>query len=114
MRRRSLGERGSAAAELAVALPAAVLALAVGIGGLSAAATQVSLQDAVADAARLLSRGESDHRVQQAVRASLEGVRLTSRRSQGLVCVTGEIELAIGRVIRMPLRANACALDGGR
>ncbi len=114
MRHKAAGdETGSVAAEFALALPAAVLALAMGVGALSAAATQVSLQDAVADAARLLARGESAQRAQHAVRASLAGVHLTSRRAEGLVCVTGEVDLAVGQLIRLPLRAAACALDGG-
>ena len=52
------GDRGSVAAELAFALPAVVLALLLGAGALGAAARQVSLQDAAADAARLLGRGK--------------------------------------------------------
>lgn len=106
-------ERGSATAEFAVALPAAVLALVMGISALSAAATQVLLQDAVADSARLLGRGESAQRVNEVAGASLAGIRLTSSRAEGLVCVTGEVELFVGGVIRMPLHASACALDGG-
>ena len=52
-------ERGSVAAELALAIPAVVLTLLLGVGALGAAAQQVALQDATADAARLLGRGES-------------------------------------------------------
>ncbi|WP_181800730.1 TadE/TadG family type IV pilus assembly protein, partial [Microbacterium sp. H6] len=51
---RHADERGSAAAELALALPAVVLALLLGAGALGAASRQVALQDASADAARLL------------------------------------------------------------
>lgn len=101
------------AAEFAVALPVVVLTLLLGIGALSAAATQVVLQDAASDAARLLSRGESDARVREAVAASVPGVRLSSQRREGLVCATVRVEVGVGRIIRMPLHASGCALDGG-
>lgn len=114
MRHYRRDEAGSVAAELAIALPAVALAFVIGIGALGAAARQVSLQDAVADAARLLSRGESDSRVYEVVGASIEGARLSAYRAAGLVCVTGEVDVAIGRLLSVPLRASACALEGGR
>ena len=53
MIRRGLGDdRGSVVAEFAVALPAVVLVVLLGVGALGASATQVRLQDAAADAAR--------------------------------------------------------------
>ncbi|UNK71741.1 TadE family type IV pilus minor pilin [Microbacterium sp. H1-D42] len=107
------GERGSVAAELAVALPAALLALLLGVGALSAAATQVSLQDAAADAARLLGRGESQARAAGVVSASVAGARSDSRAAGDLVCVTASIDLKVGRIISVPLRASSCALAGG-
>ena len=64
-------DRGSVVAEFAVALPAVVLVLAVGVGALAAASRQVRLQDAVADAARLSARGESAQRVRDAVAATV-------------------------------------------
>ncbi|MGF2950307.1 TadE family type IV pilus minor pilin [Microbacterium alcoholitolerans] len=106
-------ERGSVAAELAVALPAVLLALLLGVGALSAAATQVSLQDAAADAARLLGRGESADRAAGVVSASVDGARSASRTDGDLVCVTASIEMRIGRVISVPLSASSCALAGG-
>ncbi|OJU41699.1 MAG: hypothetical protein BGN97_08540 [Microbacterium sp. 69-10] len=106
------GERGSAAAELAVALPAVLLALMLGVGALGAAATQVALQDAAADAARLLGRGESAARAAAAV-AAVEGATMTSRDGAGLVCVTASVQTRIGRLISIPLSAGSCALAGG-
>ena len=51
MRRRlRLGDRGAAAAEFAVALPALVLVVVLGVGAMSAGTRQVRLHDAVADA----------------------------------------------------------------
>lgn len=107
------GERGSVAAELAVALPAALLALLFGVGALSAAATQVSLQDAAADAARLLGRGESAARAAGAVRASVADAQLSSRTSGDMICATTAVDLRVGRIISIPLRASSCALAGG-
>ncbi|MGQ7311671.1 TadE family type IV pilus minor pilin [Microbacterium arabinogalactanolyticum] len=106
------GERGSVAAELAVALPAVLLTLLLGVGALGAAATQVALQDAAADAARLLGRGESAARAAAAV-AAVEGATMTSRDGAGLVCVTASVQTRIGRLISIPLSAGSCALAGG-
>ncbi|MFT4157172.1 MAG: TadE/TadG family type IV pilus assembly protein, partial [Microbacterium sp.] len=58
MRERIGDDRGAVAAELAIALPAVVLTLLLGAGALGTAARQVALQDAAADAARLIARGE--------------------------------------------------------
>ncbi|QTV80042.1 TadE family type IV pilus minor pilin [Microbacterium sp. NIBRBAC000506063] len=106
-------EAGSVAAEFAVALPVVVLTLLLGVGALSAASTQVALQDAVSDAARLLGRGESDARVRETVSASVAGAQLSAARQHGLVCVTGRVDLGVGRLVQLPLRARGCALDGG-
>lgn len=106
-------DRGSVAAELAVALPAALIAIALGIGALSAAATQVSLQDAAADSARLLGRGESAARAAGAVRDAVGGASSASRTAGDLVCVTASLDMRIGRLISVPLRASSCALAGG-
>ena len=107
------GDRGSVAAELAVALPAALIAIAFGIGALAAAATQVSLQDAAADSARLLGRGESPARAAGVVRGAVDGASSSSRTSGDLVCVTAALDMRIGRLVSVPLRASSCALAGG-
>lgn len=106
-------ERGSVAAELALALPAVVLALMLGAGALGAASRQVALQDASADAARLLGRGEDTGAAGRAVTASVPGAVVSSSRSGDLVCVTVQLDVSIGAVIRLPVRASSCALDGG-
>jgi Flp pilus assembly protein TadG len=107
-------ERGSVAAELAVALPAAVLVLLLGVGALGAAARQVALQDASADAARVLGRGEEEGRAAGIVRTAVPGARVSFGRSADLVCATATVDASIGSIIRVPLRASSCALDGGR
>jgi len=98
-------------AEVAVALPVVVLVLVGCLGGLLAATELARLQDAAADAARLLGRGESS--VAQHVERALPGASVTVERPAGLVCahVQGERRI-LG--IPLPLRASSCALDGGR
>ncbi|WP_350351528.1 TadE family type IV pilus minor pilin [Microbacterium sp. A8/3-1] len=107
-------ERGSVAAELALALPAVLLALLLGAGALGAASRQVALQDAVADAARLLGRGEGADAAEGVVGRAVPGAAVSSSGSGDLVCVTASIDVSLGAVIRLPLRASSCALDGGR
>lgn len=106
-------ERGSVAAEFALALPAVVLTLLLGAGALGAAAQLVSLQDAVADAARLLGRGESDATAHAAVTASIGGAAVSSEARGDFICVSARIDAQIGRLISVPLTASSCALSGG-
>lgn len=113
MRRKTNAERGSVAAELAIALPAVALVLLLGAGALGAAARQVSLQDAVADAARLLGRGESTATAFAAVTASVGDARVSSEIRGDLTCVSARVDTFIGRVIHIPLTASSCALSGG-
>jgi Flp pilus assembly protein TadG len=105
-----LGEAGSVSAELAVALPAAVLVVLLGIAGLGAASQQVRLQDAAADAARLVARGEDERRA-FAVVAEAGGALAVAHRGD-LVCATATAEVRIGAVA-LPLSATGCALAGG-
>lgn len=107
------GDRGSVAAELALALPAVVLVLALGAGALGAAARQVALQDAAADAARLLGRGEDAGRAAEALGRAAPGALMSSTNSGDLVCVTASAVVAVGSLISMPLHASSCALAGG-
>lgn len=106
-------ERGSVAAELALALPAVLLTLLLGAGALGAGARQVTLQDAVADAARLLGRGESSAIAYAAVTASVNDAEVSSELRGDLSCVSARADVAIGRFIRIPLTASSCALSGG-
>nr|WP_201471375.1 TadE family type IV pilus minor pilin [Microbacterium hydrocarbonoxydans] len=113
MRDRGDRERGSVAAELALALPAVVLTLLLGAGALGAAARQVALQDVAADAARLLGRGEDPGRAESAVTAAVPGASMSSGPSGDLICVTARADVSIGTVVRVPLHATSCALAGG-
>lgn len=113
MRDREDHERGSVAAELALALPAVVLTLLLGAGALGAASRQVALQDAAADAARLLGRGEDPGRASSAVTAAVPGASMSSNASGDVICVTARADIAIGSMLRLPLQASSCALAGG-
>lgn len=108
-------DRGSAAAEFAVALPAVMLVLALCLGGVGAAAQQVRLQDAAADAARGLGRGDGAADVSARAGRVVPGVVVTRFTEGELVCAqlaapaAGPLGAAGVRI-----SATGCALDGGR
>ncbi|MGZ0713031.1 TadE family type IV pilus minor pilin (plasmid) [Coraliomargarita sp. W4R53] len=106
----SAGDDGAVAAEFAVSLPAIVVVIVLAVGTLGACAQQVRLQDAVADAARLAARGESNERVDAAIAAAADGANgHIERRGDGLVCVTATVLTAVS----IELSATGCALEGG-
>ena len=108
---RRLGEdRGSVVAEFAVALPAVVLVLLLGMGALAAGARHVRLQDAAADAARLAARGEPDAAADDMVARAVSGGSALVHGSGDLVCVTASAPAGIALV---QLSATSCALAGG-
>ena len=108
-RSRHDAERGSVAAELALALPAVAITLLLGAGALGAAAQQVSLQDAAADAARLAARGEAPARIAAVVAAEVPGATSAITERGDLVCVTASADAGLS----MTLAASSCALAGG-
>jgi Flp pilus assembly protein TadG len=108
-RRRGSGDRGSVVAEFAVALPAVVLVLAIGVGALAAGSRQVRLQDAAADAARLGARGEPAARVHAAVTGAVPGATAGIQTRGDLLCVTASAPAVLG----LRITADACALAGG-
>lgn len=108
------GDRGAVAAELALALPAVALVLLLGAGTLAAASRQVALQDAAADSARLLGRGEDPAEAAGVVQRAVPGAAASFARADDLVCATATLQVSVGAVISFPLRASSCALDGGR
>ncbi|HOA86876.1 MAG: hypothetical protein GX871_08395 [Microbacteriaceae bacterium] len=101
-------------AEFAISLPAVIVLLAVVLGSAGVGAQHVRAQDAAADAARLLGRGESDARALALVRRSLPGARLEAARADGLVCATVRAPARV--VLALPLvevHGASCALDDG-
>lgn len=102
------GDRGSVAAEFAIALTAVAVIILMAVGLLGAAGRQILLQDAVADAARLASRGESGARVVGVVQAAVPGAAVQISDSGDLICVT-----ASRTVSGIAISARGCALAGG-
>ncbi|MFH8249296.1 TadE family type IV pilus minor pilin [Microbacterium sp. B2969] len=103
-------DRGSVVAEFAVALPAIALVLLLGGGALAAGARQVRLQDAAADAARLIARDEPASAAQDAVTRAVAGASVVVDEQGGLICVTATAPAA---VVALTLSARSCALAGG-
>jgi Flp pilus assembly protein TadG len=115
MRSRSAGDdRGSITAEFAVAVPAVLLVLATMLGGVQAAGLQLRLQDAAADAARSLGRGEDAAAVAGRAAEQVTGAEL-ERHAQGeLICVRlTAAPSGAAAVLGLRLAATSCALAGG-
>lgn len=81
-------DAGMATAELALAIPAVVLVLALCLSGMTFALDQLRCEDAARVAARAASRGESADVVREVAASRLpEGARITVRRDGDLVRV---------------------------
>lgn len=106
-------DRGSVTAEFAVVLPAVVLVLVLGAAVLGACGRQVRLQDAAADAARLVARGEADGRAVGAVADAVPGATTSIDRRGDLVCVQASVSAGVP-LIALAVHASSCALAGGR
>jgi hypothetical protein len=110
---RRVGDRGSVTAELAVVLPVVVLVLLLGAATLGAGATAVRLQDAAADAARLVARDEPASRAEAVVAGSVAGGHAAVEQQGDLVCVAATAPA--GLPLPLPaMSARSCALAGGR
>lgn len=108
------GERGAATAELAIALPVVVIVLLLGVGVLGAGLRMVTLQDAAADAARILGRGDGAGSAGGVIARADPRASMTVERSADLVCVTASADARVLGAFAVPIRAVGCALDGGR
>ena len=106
-------DRGSVTAEFAVVVPAVVLVIALTAGTLAAAGRQVRLEQAVAQAARLAARGESDARVGEIVSAVAGGTVDAVLTEGDLVCLSASAPARLPLPVP-DLRARSCALSGGR
>ena len=108
-------ERGSVAAEFAAVIPAVILILAFGLTSLQLASQQVRLQDAAADAARILGRGDSPALAAEVARRAAAGARIETTHTSGLVCATvaAPAPSSVGTALGLKLTARSCALDGG-
>lgn len=101
-------ERGTAAAEFAVVVPAVVLVIVLTAGVLNTVSLQVRLEQAAAQAARLAARGDDATRVAPGI----AGAGLAVRREGDLVCVDVTAPPAVPLPLP-PLRASSCVLAGG-
>jgi Flp pilus assembly protein TadG len=109
MRSRIRDDVGAITAEFAAVLPAVVLILACALGALQLSDEQLRLQGAVADAARLLGRGDSG--AQAIVAGVAPGARLTIRSPGVLVCADASAPASLGLLVGLTVSASACALD---
>jgi len=108
-------ERGSTVAEFAVAIPAVLLVLAVALGGVRLAGVQLRAQDAAADAARGLARGDSAAVVRGRLDRQLPGASLQRADDGELVCATVRASAdGPSAVLGLVPSARSCALGGGR
>ncbi|HEX6471444.1 MAG TPA: TadE family type IV pilus minor pilin [Streptosporangiaceae bacterium] len=100
-------------AEIAVALPALVLVIAVALWGVSVAAAQVACVDAARAGARAAARGEPLPAVRSVVaRAAPAGARVTVRRDGELTKVSVRVELhppGLGEMAPIVVREHAVA-----
>jgi Flp pilus assembly protein TadG len=95
-----------------VALPAVLLVLATVLGGVQVGTLQLRLQDAAADAARALGRGDSTSAVASRIMRQAPTARWSVTRSAGLVCVHLVASAAPpAGVLGLSAAAASCALD---
>ncbi|ALJ19485.1 TadE family type IV pilus minor pilin [Microbacterium sp. No. 7] len=104
-------ERGTAAAEFAVVVPAAVLVVALAAGTLQAVSRQVRLEQGAAQAARLAGRGEDPGRIGASL--GVTGASVVVRGDGDLVCAEATAPAGVPLPLP-PLTASSCALAGGR
>lgn len=105
-------DRGSVTAEFAVVVPAALLVVLLCVATLLAAGTQIRLEHAAAQAARLSARGEDDGRARSAVASAVPGAVLELRHDGDLVCAVTSAAVDVPLPLP-PLRAESCSLAGG-
>ena len=108
-------ERGSAAAEFAVAIPVVVLVLVCCLGAIQVASQQVRLTDAAADAARTLARGDPPGVATARVHRVASTATMTSSTTDGFICVQLSAPAGFGpaALAGVRVRASGCALAGG-
>jgi Flp pilus assembly protein TadG len=107
-------ELGGATAELALALPAVVVVLALALGGVQLGAVRLRAQDAAADAARILARGDPASSAAARVAAGLPTATFARRDDGDLVCVTVTASAGGGPLAGLDVAGTSCALGAGR
>jgi len=94
-------------------MPAVLLVLVAALAGVGVSALQVRAQDAAADAARILGRGEGGGSVAAHLGAQLPGASWASSEHDGMVCVRVSIAGAGPAAMFGRIGATSCALDDG-
>ena len=97
-------DRGAVTAETAIVIPAVILVLVASLQGVGAATVLLRAQDAAADAARSLARGDPLSAAGAETAAALPGGALRSERSGGVVCATVS---ARPRILAVPIPVDA-------
>lgn len=97
-----------------MSLPAVVLVLATCLGALQVGAVQIRVQDAAADAARTVARGEALAIAESRAEGAVPGVSLVVAEDGDLVCATLTRDVSVAGFIVVPVEASSCALAGGR
>ena len=107
-------EQGSVTAEFAVAMPAVLLVLALSLSATQVAATQLRLQDAAADAARALARGETVAAVTSSLSEQVSGAALARSARGDLVCATTTARpMGLAATFGLTVSASSWAVGGG-
>lgn len=105
-------QRGSATAEFAIALPATMLIILVMSAMVGAQGKQILLQDAAADAARLIARDDDIARAEASIITAVAGATMQIDFVDRSVCVTAAAPAIV--MVPITLSAQACALAGGQ
>lgn len=92
-------------------IPAVMLVLALCIWGLQAAALQVRVTDAAADAARTVARGDDIGLARARVSTLVPGAGVSTSASGDFVCATVTARVS---VLPLDVSARSCALAGGQ
>jgi hypothetical protein len=104
-------ERGSITAEFAAVMPAVLIVLLACLGALQVAGLQLRLQDASADAARAVSRGDPASAVAAQLEGVVPGARLAVAHCADLIV---SAPAGVAALAGITVRASSCALGGGR
>jgi hypothetical protein len=92
-------------------MPAVLLVLVAAVAGVAVAALQVRAEDAAADAARILGRGEAGGAVAAHLAEQLPGASWSSSTRDGMVCVRVRVTGAGPAAMFGAIGASSCALD---
>ncbi|CAQ00308.1 TadE family type IV pilus minor pilin [Clavibacter sepedonicus] len=106
-----VADRGAAAAELAVVLPAVVLVLGLCLGAVQTVGQQVVLTSAAEEAARSIGRGEDAGTAAARIEGAAAGASMAVDRTGHAVCVrlTAPSRFAPAGAAGLRVQAKGCA-----